>query len=182
MLDASVLYHAPLRDLFMRLAVNLFQPKWTEDIHSEWIRNLLKNRPDLTANQLDRTRELMNRHGGDCLVTNHGQLVSRLDLPDPDDRHVLAAAISSGATAIVTLNLRDFPMPSLDGFGIRATHPDAFALSLYETDPIVFVAAARTHRSSLVNPRMTTSEYLAVLGRSGMSNTVSQLQNHCTDI
>lgn len=59
LLDACVLYPAPWRDFFMRLAVNLYQPKWTEKIHEEWIRNVLANRPDLTLAQLTRTRELM---------------------------------------------------------------------------------------------------------------------------
>jgi len=70
-LDANVLYPAPLRDFFMRLAVKLYQPKWTDKIHEEWIRNVLKDRPDLTLAQLTRTRELMNRHGGTCLVTGY---------------------------------------------------------------------------------------------------------------
>ena len=48
-LDACVLYPAPLRDFFMRLAVSLYQPKWTDDIHEEWIRNVLDDRPDLSA-------------------------------------------------------------------------------------------------------------------------------------
>ncbi|MFM7881545.1 MAG: PIN domain-containing protein, partial [Microcystis panniformis] len=47
--DACVLYAAPLRDFLMRLALtDLFRAKWTDEIHDEWIRNLLKNRPDLT--------------------------------------------------------------------------------------------------------------------------------------
>lgn len=67
--DACVIYAAPVRDLLMELAVrDIFKAKWTEDIHAEWIRNLLKNRPDLKASQLEHTRSLMNQSVRDCLV------------------------------------------------------------------------------------------------------------------
>jgi hypothetical protein len=68
--DACVLYPAPLRDLLMRVATKgLVQAKWTDEIHEEWIRNLLEDRPDLTEEQLRRTQSLMNRAVPDCLVT-----------------------------------------------------------------------------------------------------------------
>jgi hypothetical protein len=68
--DACVLYPAPLRDLLMHLAVlDLFRAKWSAMIHDEWIGNLLKNRPDLTSDQLQRTRDLMDANVRDCLVT-----------------------------------------------------------------------------------------------------------------
>src|SRR5580700_413996 len=108
-LDACVLYPAPLRDFFMRLAVKLYQPKWTDTIHEEWIESILANRPDLTRAQLTRTRELMNQHGGACIVSGYESLISNLELPDPNDRHVLAAAIAAPARIIVTFNLSDFP-------------------------------------------------------------------------
>ena len=95
--DACVLYPAPLRDLLLHLAgTQLFRARWTEEIHGEWVRNLLKNRPDLTRKQLDRTRALMDRAVPDCLVTGHLPLMEALILPDPGDRHVLAAAICEG--------------------------------------------------------------------------------------
>jgi hypothetical protein len=72
-LDSCVLYQAPLRDFFMRLAVKLYQPKWTEKIHEEWMRSVLEDRPDLTRSQLERTRDLMNRHGGICLPLGFSQ-------------------------------------------------------------------------------------------------------------
>ena len=101
--DACVLYPAPLRDLLMRLALtDLFRARWTDAIHEEWIRNVLANRSDLKREQLERTRDLMNAHVRDCLVTGHENLIEGLNLPGPDDRHVLAAAIRAGAGVIVT--------------------------------------------------------------------------------
>ena len=77
--------------------------EWTEKIHEEWIWNVLEDRPDLTTAQLMRTRELMDRHGGACLVTSYEALIPTLTLPDADDRHALAAAIKGQASVIVTL-------------------------------------------------------------------------------
>ena len=89
--DACVLYPAPLRDLLMRLALtDLFQARWTDQIHDEWTRNVLANRPELTAESLARCRRLMDEHVPDCLVTGYESLIPTLSLPDPDDRHVLA--------------------------------------------------------------------------------------------
>lgn len=96
-LDACVLYPAGLRSLMMWLAVHgLIRPKWSEQIHEEWMRNVLKDRPDLTRTQLERTRRLMDEHGSDCLVTGHEQHIASLTLPDMDDRHVVAAGIEAG--------------------------------------------------------------------------------------
>jgi predicted nucleic acid-binding protein len=108
--DSCVLYPAPLRDLLMWLALSdLFRARWSNDIHEEWIRNLLEDRPDLTRERLERTRDKMNSNIRDCLVTGYEPLIDGLTLPDPNDRHVLAAAIRASADVIVTFNLKDFP-------------------------------------------------------------------------
>lgn len=131
--DANVLYPAPLRDFLMRLALtDLFRARWTEDIHAEWIRNVLEVRPDLKREQLERTRELMNANVRDCLVDGYQPLITALELPDPDDRHVLAAAIRANASVIVTFNLRDFPSELLAQYGIEAQHPDEFIVHLID--------------------------------------------------
>jgi len=62
----------------------------------------------------------------DCIVSGYENPIDGLALPDPDDRHVLAAAVRSGAQTIVTFNLKDFPAATLDGFGVEARHPDDF--------------------------------------------------------
>lgn len=181
-LDSCVLYSGTLRDFFMRLAVQLYQPKWTEAIHEEWIRNLLANRPDLSLEQLTRTRELMNRNGGDCLVTDYEVLIPTLSLPDPDDRHVLAAAIRSRTSIIVTFNLSDFPATTLAAYWVRAVHPDNFARRLYEANPSRFIQLLKVHRRALVNPPKSVDEYLDSLLERGLGRTVAALQFHRADL
>lgn len=124
-LDACVLYSAPLRDLFMYLTVHfVFQPKWSERIHREWIDNVLDQRPDLQREALERTRDLMNQWAGDWQVPAHGELIPALVLPDPNDRHVLAAAVAGQVPLIVTFNLSDFPAEALAVHGVLAEHPE----------------------------------------------------------
>ena len=111
--DASVLYPAPLRDFLMWLALtDLFKARWTNQIHDEWIRSVLKKRPDLTLKQLNRTKNLMNANVRDCLVTGYESQNIEFELPDPGDIHVLAAAIKCKANFIITFNLKDFPKES----------------------------------------------------------------------
>ena len=175
--DANVLYPAELRNLLMHLALTgLFRAKWSADIHEEWISNLLKNRPDLTREQLERTRMLMDKHALDALVVGYEELILDLQLPDSNDRHVLAAAIHGRANVIVTINLRDFPEAIIGPLGITAQHPDEFILSLIELAPSAVVAAAQDHRESLKNPPRTVEEYLETLSRQGLTQTVPILR------
>ncbi len=175
--DACVLHPAPLRDLLMHLALtDLFRAKWTDAIHDEWMRSVLECRPDLSREQLQRTRKLMDAHVRDCLVTGYEDLIPALVLPDPDDRHVLAAAIRSGADVIVTYNLSDFPPESLTKWGITPLHPDEFIFHLIDlAAPLVCIAAKR-HRESLKNPPKTVDEYLGTLERQALARTVSELR------
>jgi hypothetical protein len=113
-LDACVLYPTPLRDLLLWLALSgVYRPRWTEAIHTEWMESLLKDRPDLARDRLERTKDLMNQAVPDCLVVGFEGLIAGLSLPDPEDRHVLAATIHGGAELIVTYNLADFPSSAL---------------------------------------------------------------------
>jgi hypothetical protein len=99
--DANVLYPAELRNLLMHLAMTgLFRAKWSDGVHEEWITALLRNRPDLSREKLERTRMLMDNHATDALVTAYEDLIEGLDLPDPDGRPVLAAAIRGQARVI----------------------------------------------------------------------------------
>lgn len=177
-LDACVLYPAPLRDLLMQLALgDLFRARWTEQIHREWIRSVLKNNPHLQPKQLERTRELMNQHVRDCLVTDYETLIPALSLPDPDDRHVLAAAIHCGAGLIITFNGSDFPDAELAQFRIAAQHPDDFIVTLLDERPGEVATAAEIVRQRLKRDPKSVEEYLDILLRQGLPMTVSGLQS-----
>jgi predicted nucleic acid-binding protein len=168
--DACVLYPAPLRDLLMRLALtDLYQARWSDQIHDEWITAVLRNRPDLPKQQLERTRPLMNAHVRDALVDGHQTLIPALELTDPDDRHVLAAAIKCGADLILTFNLDDFPEQALASHGIGACHPDPFLVDHLNLDSARVCTAMRLHRASLKNPPKTVEEYLATMAEQGLS-------------
>ena len=177
LLDACVLYPAPLRDLLLRVASEgLYQPRWTEEIHEEWIRNVIADRPDLSRGQLERTRELMNIAIPDCLVSEYEGLIEELSLPDPRDRHVLAASIQCQAQLIVTINLKDFPSAVLTGYDIVAQHPDLFLSNLIGIYPSEVTSAALGQWRALKNPPKTRDEFLGVLERQGLIRTVASLQ------
>ena len=179
LLDANVLYPAGLRDVLLRLADRyLYAPLWSADIHTEWMRSLLIDRPDIDAGVLERTRAVMDGHFPDAVVTGYETIAAGLDLPDPGDRHVLAAAIRGQADVIVTGNLRDFPADRLAPHGPAAQHPDAFIAGLLEADPDAVLAAVRGHRAALRNPPRSADEHLAALERLGLVRTVSLLRPH----
>lgn len=176
--DACVLYPAPLRDLLLRLAAtDLFRARWTEQIHDEWIRAVLTQRPDLTPDRLARTRDLMNRTVPECLVTGYAGLSGQAVLPDSGDRHVLEAAIRCQAGVIVTYNLKHFPPAAVDPYGIEVQHPDEFVGHLFDLAPGAVCAAVRDQRLALRKPARSVDELLTTFLGLGLAGTVSALRS-----
>jgi predicted nucleic acid-binding protein len=175
--DACVLYPAPLRDLLMELALtDSFRARWSEEIHQEWIRSVLKNRSDLNESQLLRTKAYMDANVRDALVTDFESLIPSLNLPDKDDCHVLAAAIRCSADVIVTFNLKDFPSDYLSTFDVEAQHPDEFILYLLDLYPVQVCSAAEKVRQRLKNPVMNPEKYLENLLRQSLPQMVSRMK------
>ncbi|MCH8552994.1 MAG: PIN domain-containing protein [Natronospirillum sp.] len=176
--DACVLYPAPLRDTLMRLAMtDLFKAHWTDQIHDEWINALLR-RGQHSRDALEKVRELMDFHARDAKVSGYESLIEGLSLPDPDDRHVLAAAIHCGADAIVTSNLKDFPTEALQPHGIEVIHPDDFIFYQIDMAPSICCSAIRDQRMALRNPELDIEALLAVLLKQQLPQTVAKLREY----
>lgn len=172
-LDANVLYSAPVRDILLNLAEQaLFYPKWSKRIEEEWIENLLKNRSDLTRKKLEGTINAMNSAFPEANVEEYQNIVEQLELPDPDDRHVLAIAIKSEAKGIVTFNLKDFPVKKLfSEYSIVVRNPDQFILSLAKIDEVSVRQAFNNQLKSLKNPPIPKSRLLEILRKCGLEKS-----------
>lgn len=176
--DANVFFGARLRSLILYIAqTRLFRARWSDEVHEEWIRSVLARRPDLTADSLARTRQLMDSAVQDCLVTGYDSLVPTLILPDPDDRHVLAAALVTRASLIVTFNTADFPASVLAPLHLEAKHPDAFLVDQLSLQPSIVVEAIRQDFRHYLRPPLSFGEYIDSLSLAGIPKTAALLRD-----
>lgn len=168
--DACVLYPFHLRNVLIQCAVDgLVDARWTDDIHAEWIRNLAINSPSTPISRFETTRDRMKAVLPEADVTNYQALIPTLSLPDPDDRHVLAAAIAGRASAIVTWNLRDFPSSELRLHQVACISPDDFLVGLHSTFPDQLMDSARRARQNLRKTLPAIEEFLAALEHQGLT-------------
>lgn len=175
--DANVLYPNTLRDLLIRIAQSgIVQAKWTDAILDEMTAALRRNRTDIPDGKLTRLRTLMNGAVRDCMVTGYEPLIEGLKLPDPNDRHVLAAAIKAGAQVIVTRNLKDFPASELAAWHIEAKSPDAFVLDQLGLNVRAVAAAVRQIADSRTRPPQSVDDVLGQLERDGLVQSVIALR------
>ena len=174
--DANVFYGARLRSLILFLAqTKLFRARWSDRVHDEWIRNLLEKRPSLQRADLMRTRQLMDAAVLDALVTGYEPPINAMDLPDPDDRHVLAAAVVCKASCIVTFNISDFPEESLAPYGLHAVHPDDFLRDVESVDPAAFADAVWQDLDHYRAPPLDLPEYVVALRKAGVPRIAEQI-------
>jgi predicted nucleic acid-binding protein len=161
----------------MHLALaDLFQGRWTNHIHEEWIRNVLKDKPYLKNEHLQKIRQLMDENTRDCLIDGYEPLINELVLPDPNDRHVLAAAIHASASVIVTFNVKDFPDAITNKYNIEAKHPDDFISQLLEIAPGIICGVIKRLRIIFKNPTVSGGEYLEILEKQSLPKTVKKLR------
>lgn len=176
--DANVLYPNTLRDLLIRIAQlpHLVQAKWTDKILDEMLDALQKNLPDISDEKVGRLRELMDGAVRDCLVSDYEPLIDGLDLPDPDDRHVLAAAIKVAAQVIVTWNLKHFPTKKLAQWNVRAKSPEDFVLDQIGIDRQAVWACVQQIVDSRTQRPVTADDVLNELERDGLVGAVASLR------
>ncbi|WP_414636179.1 PIN domain-containing protein [Actinophytocola sp.] len=170
-----------MRDLLIRLAQSgLVQAKWTDEILDEVFRSLRRNRPDLDADRLARTRQLMNCAVRDCLVVDYQAITKILDLPDSDDNHVLAAAIKAHAQVILTSNVKHFPHEALTTWNIEAKEADAFVLDQIYLNRGIVHSAVQQIADSWNRPPGTFEDVLAGLERNGLFESAAALRTSAT--
>jgi predicted nucleic acid-binding protein len=176
-LDANVLYPNLLRDILLSLATaGLYHARWTAQINEEWTRNLTINKPEI-ASKIGLLLEQVNLAVPDCLVENYAFMIDGLVLPDANDRHVLAAAIVGHADAIVTSNLKDFPVAVMDHYGIEAQHPDDFIMNQLELRPFEALEVFKRVRAKRRNPACTAAELIDMVEKNGLPQTAQHLRN-----
>lgn len=178
LLDACVLSPIAIADALMSLATaGLFAAKWTLQIEREWIAALEAQRPELKG-RLGVRRDAMRDAVPDWEVPELAwtALVGNYNLPDPDDRHVLAAAIAGHADCIVTRNRRDFPGETVAAYGIEVIDPDIFIIHQWDLEPLIAIAAFRHMRARRKKPRATPEDFAQALERSGLPATGQRIR------
>ena len=172
-LDACVLVPIAMTDALMSLATaGLFAAKWTTRIEMEWQNALARIRPDL-ANRLAVRRDSMREAVPDWEIPEAAwtSVAVGVTLPDPDDVHVLAAAVAGHADCIVTSNTRDFPRDILSSFGLEAIDPDRFITAQWDLDPLVAMTAFKYMRARWKRPDATAEQFAEALERCGLPAT-----------
>ncbi|MGJ5590859.1 PIN domain-containing protein [Micrococcus lylae] len=168
-LDACVLVPIAQADTLLHLAeAGLYRPVWSGRILDETVRALEAMHPDMRASGAARHRAgVMDAAFDDARVEGWEQLVPGIDLPDPDDRHVVAAAIQGRADLIVTANLKDFPREVVESFDIEVQSPDEFFMNQLDLDPARVMTALAAQAGATRNPPLTVSDVLERLVRCG---------------
>lgn len=175
-LDACVLYPAPLRDFLLNIAEQqLIKPHWTDEINEEWVRSLLIKRKDLTREQLTTTVAYMNAAFPDANIVAYNTILP-INIPDKNDEHVVAAAIKNRAHLILTLNLKDFPESEMKKIHIKAVHPDQFISTLIEIDSKKVLTAFHNQVNNLQHPPMIQEEVIQRLEQCSLKITSNKLR------
>ena len=164
--DACVLVPAALNDFLMGAAeAGLFQMRWTDDIFSMKSWRTLISDIGISEAQAERRIAAMKRTLPDALITSHRRLIASMPAEvDEKDRHVMAAAVKSGAPVIVTSNLRDFPASALALYAIEAQSPDDFLMDLYLTDADAVAEIIKTQAAELIRKPRTPLQVIEAIG------------------
>lgn len=173
-LDTNVIYPIDIRDLlFWFASYDLFTPKWSKHIFSEWEK--VMKRKEIPDEEIKKRISKAQRAFPDALVENYETLVDSLTLPDEKDRHVLAAAIKTNANVIVTNNIKDFPNDYLSSFGLTAKAADDFITDTIDLNNELAVEAFRALVLNRTNPNLDEFEILDRFRKNGLVATANYL-------
>lgn len=175
-LDANVLHPAFLRGAMLWFASErLLRPVWSTTVLEEWRRSLLRRHPDLNNEKIDQLQAQMLEHFPDAMVEGYEPFIEAITLPDPDDRHVLAAAIVGKCQGIVTTNIKHFPEEIVAPYQLEIIHPDDFIVNIIDIDETKALTACRNHRAAMSQSKPTQDEYLERFRASGLVQAHARL-------
>jgi hypothetical protein len=181
--DACILYPFHLRNIIVQAAVDrLVEARWTDAIHDEWIRNLLAAAPGIPTARLQNTRRLMNEALPTATVNGYQEHIPIVNLPDPNDRHVVAAGIAASASVILTWNLRHFPAKELKRFGLRKETPDAFLCGLYDQVPDLVTGSLANARRNLTKSEISAPDFISILANQKLVQLAKRVQKHLVEL
>ena len=177
-LDACVLYPVAVADSLLSVAATgLFAAKWTRKIEEEWINALERDRPDLKGKLSYRCDQMrVAVPDWEIPFAAWSPLVPALELPDADDRHVLAAAIVGHADCVVTSNIKHFPNEVLERYSLHAIHPDDFLVNQWDLDELHVIAAFKGMRNRWKKPQATPDDFVRAMERNGLVATANRLR------
>jgi predicted nucleic acid-binding protein len=177
LLDACVLVPNTLCDTLLRLAERgFYRPIWSQRILDETKWAIVRIHPEIDPERVDWRLQQMNAAFEDARIEGWEQVCAGLDLPDPDDRHVWAAAIKGGAQTIVTFNVKDFPSDRLSTTSIVATHPDDFLLDQLDLYPAVALQVLQEQAGDLMSPPSDLADVLNRLQRCGVPRFADEVR------
>jgi predicted nucleic acid-binding protein len=173
-LDTNVIYPVIIRDLLFWFAYyELYTPKWSDNIFDEWRRVMTEK--GVSEAEANTRIEKANLAFPDALVKNYKALISNLELPDEDDRHILAAAIKTNANIIVTNNIKDFPDAYLQSLGLSAKTADDFLTDIIDLNQEQAIAAFKEMVLNKKSPKIDEFGVLNQLRNAGLNETAGYL-------
>lgn len=168
LLDACVLVPIALADTLLRIAErDLFRPLWSARIVAEATDAISAIHPDVPPQHVLTRFAAMDEAFEDARVDGWEDIEQTVTLPDPDDRHVVAAAVRGRADAIVTANVRDYPTDVVEPLHIEVNHPDDFLLDQLDLAPKVVLDVLREQAAHTRRPALTPVDLIARLARAG---------------
>jgi predicted nucleic acid-binding protein len=177
LLDSSVLVPNALCDTLLRLAERgFYRPLWSDRILDEVRVAVERIHPNLDPARIQKRIDAMKSAFEDAMVTGWEATCAGLDLPDPNDRHVLAAAMTGGGQSLVTFNLKDFPEEKLILTGVEAVHPDEFLLDQLDMHPGLALQVLREQSADTKHPPLDLQAVLNLLERCGVPQFVDQVR------
>ena len=175
--DASVLFPFHVAHLLTFMATRrLVHARWTRAIEEEWVERSLEKLAGLKRESVERRTDAMNRALPHALVSNYEHHIETIVFPDPDDRHVVAAALECKASVIVTRDKKHFTAGTLGPYGLRRMYPDDFLCDRLTDLPERVLDVVEQARLALGRSKPDAVSYIQIIDEAGLHGFAFQLK------